>query len=281
MAASFHKPDNVLFYKALPCRKPAMINEFSLQKTGEKATIQVLTQADLAQVMALHEEVRAALSDEQKMFLLPQNADYFEKFLSQKSGVMLGISAGGKLIAQLALMGPLSLDDISTRHSITRNDVTFHHVEPLDSVIAIKSMTVSPNYRGNELSQHILTAALELPLIKTADHAFAQISVENTRSWELFLKNGFGVVAAGIDPVDKKPRFILQKPAQNFSFDMAPSADDVSPTDDFSAIIRLTQRDALIGRIDDLVSSSANIRLAFSSIAELAASPPRFAGRLD
>jgi ribosomal protein S18 acetylase RimI-like enzyme len=252
-----------------------MVDPFILPKTGEVARIERLTPEHMAQVLALHEETRAALTEEQKMFLLPQEASYFEKFLTKKSGVMLGIFAGDRLVAQIVLMGPLSVDEVIGKHAITRNDVTFHHVGAMDSIVAIKSMTVSPSYRGNELSQHMLTAALEQPITLQADQVFAQISVENTRSWELFLRNGFGVVAAGIDPGDQKPRFILQKPAGEFTYDMAPSADDVHPLEDFSAIIRLTEREALVGRIDEAVESAEGLRLAFSGSAELSASYPR------
>ena len=94
-----------------------------------------------------------------------------------------------------------------------------------------------------------------MPLVREADHTFAQISADNARSWELFLKNGFGIVAAAVDPGDQQARFILQKPADGFNFDIAPAADDVDPMGDFPAIVRLTQREGLIGRIDDEVSA--------------------------
>ncbi|MFX5530488.1 GNAT family N-acetyltransferase, partial [Acinetobacter baumannii] len=74
-------------------------------------------------------------------------------------------------------------------------------------IVVAKSMAVHPDWRGNELSQHMLEAALDQPIASTADHVFAQISVDNVRSWELFLKRGFGVVAAAVDPTDQKPRF--------------------------------------------------------------------------
>jgi len=274
MVMKAYSNDNILFYKDFSCKKSAMLNQFTLAKTGETATVETLQPSHRDEVLALHDATRAALSEAQKMFVLPQPPEYFDKFLAQKNGVMLGVRAGGKLIAQLAIMGPLTLEEAVGKHAITRNRIAFHHVSALDHLVAIKSMAVHPDYRGNELSQHILTAALELPLVRQADHAFAQISSDNVRSWELFLKNGFGIVAAATDPGDQKGRFILQKPMEGFTFDMAPSADDVDPAGDFSAIVRLTQREALIGRIDEEASHDG-LRLAFSASAEHSGLLPR------
>ena len=211
-----------------------MFTELKLPKTGEMASAELLAPAHLEQALALHEATRASLPEDQKQFVLPQMPDYFEKFLTQKAGVMLGIMASDKLVAQLVLMGPLPLEDVIGKHAVTRNDIAFHHVGALDQIIAIKSMAVHPDYRGNELSQHILTAALNMPFVRQVDQAFCQISVNNSRSWELFLKNGFGIVGAATDPLDQQARFILQKPATGFSFDQGPSADDVDPAADFT-----------------------------------------------
>jgi ribosomal protein S18 acetylase RimI-like enzyme len=276
MGENTHSANNVLFYKDFPRKKRSMFNEFTLPKTGGKASAELLTPAHLEQVLALHEATRAALPTEQKMFVLPQKPDYFEKFLTQKEGVMLGILAGDKLVAQLAIMGPLLLEDVIGRHTVTRNDIAFHHTSALDQIVAIKSMAVHPDFRGNELSQHILTAALDLPLVHAADQVFCQISVDNTRSWELFLKNGFGIVGAAVDPGDQKARFILQKPAHGFALDIAPSADDVDPVEDFQGIMKLTQREALIGHIDENAPTKG-LRLAFSASAETAAALSRVA----
>lgn len=280
MAANTNTTNNILFYKDFPRKKRGMLNEFKLLKTGETARAEILAPGHLEDVLALHEATRAALPTDQKMFVLPQKPDYFDKFLTQKEGVMLGIVAGSKLIAQLVIMGPMPLEDIISKHAITRNEIAFHHVGALDQIIAIKSMAVHPDFRGNELSQHILTAALDLPFVRQADQAFAQISADNVRSWELFLKNGFGVVGAAIDPGDQKARFIMQKPTGGFSLDVAPSADDVNPIEDFPAIVRLTQREGLIGRVDGDAQASNGLRLAFFASAEISGVLPQVAGEI-
>lgn len=255
------------------------LNNFTLSKTGETAAIQLLAPAHLPEVMALHEETRVRLPEGQKTFILPQTPAYFEKFLNQTAGAMIGIHADGKLVAQLVMMGPLTPEVMIAQRAVTRNDVAFHHLGALDSVVVIKSMSVHPDFRGNELSQHLLETCLRLPLVAEADHAFAQISAENMRSWELFLEHGFGIVGAAVDPGDNKPRFILQRPATGFAFDMAPSADDVDPVGDFAAILQLTQREGLIGRLDEAgPEDHGKRRLAFSASAEPSSLPKRAQG---
>ncbi|MDX2028470.1 MAG: GNAT family N-acetyltransferase [Alphaproteobacteria bacterium] len=244
------------------------MNEVSLPKTGDTAIPELLEPQHLSEVLALQDATRAALPDDQKMFVLPQPSAYFEKLLARENGLMLGMRVDGKLVAQIALMGPLTLEEAMDKNIITRNDVAFHHAGPSESVIVMKSMSVHPEWGGNGLSQHLLQAALGLPSVRVADHVFAQISAENNRSWALFLRNGFGIVAAAVDPQDKKPRFVLQRPALGFALHNLPSVEDSNPLADFSSIMRMTQREALVGRLDDV----AGMKLAFHAPSEAAAS---------
>jgi ribosomal protein S18 acetylase RimI-like enzyme len=259
---------------------PLFKNQFTLPKTGTLGITRILDAEHLPAILALQDETRRALSFAQKNFVLPQTAEYFGKFLSREVGVMIGVFTEDKLIGQMVLMGPLSPEEAMRRQAVTRNEINFHHVGPLDTIVAAKSMAVHPDYRGNEISQHMLAAILQTPLAQAADHVFAQISVENVRSWDLFLRNGFGIVAAGIDPIDNKPRFVLQKPLHGFAFDRSPSADEVDPVTDFSAIIRLTGREALVGRLDEMGSVSAP-RLAFVATSEMSVAAPRAVNQAD
>jgi len=228
-----------------------MIKQFLLSKSGERATISILNPDRLPEVLNLLEETRAALPEAQKMFLLPQPASYFEKLLAHQDGVLLGVSSKGQLVAQMAVMGPLSLVDVIDQQKLTRNEVYFHHAAEADEVVLAKSMTVHPDWRGNELSQFLLESMLDLPFVRTSDHVFAQISADNVRSWEIFLRHGFGIVAAAIDPVDHKPRFVVQKPIRGFALHPQHSADDIDAHTDFAAIMRLTQQEALVGMLDE------------------------------
>jgi len=245
-----------------------LFKEFKLPKTGALATIEILGLQDLADVMHLQEETRAALTDDHKMFVLPQTAIYFQNLLDQRNGMMIGIRSKGKLISQMAIMGPLSVEDMIDQQKLTRNDVAFHHAQTADIAVIAKSMAVHPDYRGNELSQHMLEMALALPLTRGADHMFAQVSVENTHSWEIFLRQGFGIVAAAIDPNDQKPRFILQRPTMGFALHHMQTTHGTHPINDFAGIIRLTQREALVGQFDMDEPS----KLSFHASADMAAS---------
>ncbi len=227
------------------------MREFILPKISETAGVGVLDLEHLPQVLELQDETRAALPEAQKMFVLPQTPDYFEKLLARRNGAMVGVRVKGKLVAQMAMMGVLSMDEAVERNTITRNDVPFHHAEPTDLVVVAKSMAVHPGWRGHELSQQMLATALNLPFVRAADHVFAQISADNVRSWDLFLRSGFGIVAAALDPSDHRPRFVVQKPALGFALHERVSVDGLDPVADFAAIMRLAGREALIGRPDD------------------------------
>ncbi|MFY9288345.1 MAG: GNAT family N-acetyltransferase [Alphaproteobacteria bacterium] len=244
-----------------------MSSEYKLPKTGGTATIDILTLTDLSDVLALQEQTRASLPAEQKMFVLPQPESYFANLLEQKNGVMIGIRTEGKLISQMVLMGPLTIETMIDQQKLTRNEIDFHHANPSDSTVIAKSMAVHPDWRGNELSQHMLDTALNLPLARMADHMFAQVSVENVRSWELFLRSGFGIVAAALDPTDHKPRFILQKPSLGFALHHSQAANSIDPAADFSSIMRMTQREALIGQMDKIDP----LKLSFFASADMAA----------
>ncbi|HUY67997.1 MAG TPA: GNAT family N-acetyltransferase [Alphaproteobacteria bacterium] len=253
-------------------------NQFTLPKTGAIAMIQILGPEHLPGVLALQDATRRALPAAQKNFVLPQSADYFEQFLTRAAGLMIGVLCDDELIGQMAVMGPLSLDEMAKKQAVTRNEVKFHHVGLMDAMAVAKSMAVHPDYRGNEISQHLLAAALETPLAQSVDHVFAQISAENAFSWDLFLRNGFGIIGAAIDPGDRRPRFILQKPVHGFVFERGPSADEVDPAADFTAIVRLTQREGLVGRLDEMAGVAAP-RLAFLATTDVSVPLPLAAGQ--
>jgi len=220
---------------------------FTLPKIGEMAELSVLADLDLSDVCALQEASRAALPEDKKRFILPQSAAYFQNLLMRQTGKMIGIRTDGKLIAQMALYGPIELREAIALKLITRNDVPFHHASLPDRVVIFKSMVSHPDWRGNDLGKNMISFALKTQLVRGADHVFAQISTGNKRSWDVFARQKFGIVAAAHDPEDGMPRFIFQKPAFDFDFSPEIIADDVDPIIDFPAIITLTQREGLIG----------------------------------
>jgi GNAT superfamily N-acetyltransferase len=239
------------------------MKEYILPKAGGTARINIMDSADLRDVLHLQDRTRDALPADMKLFVLPQGINYFQNLLTRQTGILIGIRAqtlvGPTLVAQMALMGPMTLREAIEGHLITFNDVPFHHASLTDSVVILKSMAVHPDWRGNDLSKHLLSFALDLPFTQVVDHVFAQISVGNKRSWDIFARGGFGIVGAALDPRDQQPRFIFQKPAIAFDFDHEVIADDVDPTKDFAAIVSLTQREALIGYYE----KGSNEKLAF------------------
>lgn len=227
------------------------LKTITMPKSDITATIDILGLEHLAQVLALHDDSRAALPDTQKLFLLPQTSDYFRPLLSQETGVMIGVRANGQLIAQIALKGTMNLAEAIAQHAITRNDINFYHAQTHESVVIAESMAVHPAWNNQDLDSILLEAFLALPQARMADHVFARISAQNTPRWEMFVRAGFGVIAAGLDPVDSKARFIVQKPALGFALHDQASAYDLDPITDFAAIARMTAQEGLVGLLDD------------------------------
>ncbi|MBV8061054.1 MAG: GNAT family N-acetyltransferase [Alphaproteobacteria bacterium] len=242
-----------------------MTREFSLPKVGDMATARILDMSYLAQVLSLQEETCAALPESQKRFILPRTPEYFRSFLTRQSGYMVGMLYKGRLIGQLAMLGPSLLEKAIENNTITYNSVVFHHAHILDEVMVAKSVAVHPDWRGNDIAQNLLSTALEQAEARACDHVFAQVSAENIRSWEMFLQMGFGIVAAGLDPTDGKPRFVLQRPSLGFAIHHAAGAESVDPITGFASIMRLTNFEALIGQID---TTSLSLRLNFRSSIE-------------
>ncbi|MDR3423565.1 MAG: hypothetical protein P4M13_00590 [Alphaproteobacteria bacterium] len=223
-----------------------------LPKNGGTARIDSLGEEALSDVLALQDAAYAALPADKKRFILRQGAGYFLDLMMRRTGVMIGARTNkGQLVAQMALHGPVTLREAIALRLITKNDVPFHHAALTDNIVVIQSMTAHPDWRGNNLPQNMLAYGMSLPFVQMADHVFAQIAADNRRSWDVFARNNFGIVAAAYDPDDNLPRFIFQKPA--FGFDFAPEviADDVDPIEDFPAIVTLTQREALVGMYDE------------------------------
>jgi len=219
----------------------------NLHTTGHKAVIAPLTSADLVDVLALQETARALLPAEMKGFVPVQSVAYFQNMLSDITGQMIGIRCEGRLVAHISVIGPMELREAIAMRLITNNDIPFHHATLTDTIIVLANKLTHPDWRGYGFGAALLEAAMSLPLAQTSDHIFAQIPVGDRRSWDAYMRQGFGIVAAGYEPQDKHPHFILQKPAFGFDFSPAIIADEVDPSEDFSAIVNLTKREALVG----------------------------------
>ena len=240
------------------------MHEIVLKKANVTAQVDILSMKDLPSVVSLHNNTIASLPEDKKRFVLPQTEDYFSNLLSELTGVMVGLKVKGELIAQIALVGELSIDETVERKLLTKNNVSFHHVNSEDSIVIVKSLVSNPDWRGNDLCSHIIKESFKTPLVLSSDHLLTQISADNECSVKKFLGYGFGIVAAGYDPIDTLPRLIFQKPVAGFNFVPNVVADDVDPVADFSAIMKLTERQALVGVLEDNLHDS----LSFLEVAE-------------
>jgi hypothetical protein len=235
------------------------MKEYLLPKTKDMAQIDILDSANLTAILALQDEVRAALPINQKNFITPRGTAYFQNLLARHTGLMVGIRTEGKLVAQMSLIGPMDLREALGLSIITPSQVPFAHAALSDNIVILKDLIIHPDWAEDQLAGQILSFALDLPFCQVADHLFTESLAANKASWGIFAAYGFGIVSATTDLKDGQPHFILQKPS--FGFDFAPAiiVDDVDPLIDFPAIVNLTQREALVGVFEE----NSNNRLAF------------------
>jgi hypothetical protein len=228
-------------------------------RAGGSAFIDQLGASDLPEVLALQDAAYASLSLTLKSATRFQSTAYFQNLLTRQTGVMVGVRTEGKLIAQLCLLGPMDVSEAIALHVVTDNDVPFSHAALTDSVIVFKDMSVHPHWRDTNLEASLVAYALELPMCRIANHIFTQVFAEDKKSHDTYALQGFGLVAAAEDLKSRQPTFIFQKPIFGFDFSPTIIVDDVDPILDFSAIVNLTQRDALVG----LYEKGSNDRLEF------------------
>lgn len=226
------------------------MKEFTLSDNGGTARVEILGGTCLLEVLSLQDAAYAVLPSEKRRFMSRQGMAYYQNLLTRQGGVVVGVRVDGTLRASMAVLGPVDLREAIALRMITKSPVPFHHAALTDNVIVFKGMTVHPDFRGNDLNQVMLSYALDLPLVQVAHHVFAQISSGDKRRWDALSRQKFGIVSASYDPENGEPRFVFQKPAFGFDFSPEPIVDEVDHMDDFSAIINLTQREALVGMYD-------------------------------
>jgi hypothetical protein len=243
-------------------RNTKKMYETTTDKQQNMFALEILKPASSRELLTLQKNARDILYSE------PYSAAAFDKFLTRENGLMIGLREAGELIAQVTLFGPILFEEANDKNLITHNDVLFHHAQPSELVIVLKSMMIRSAGRENEIARKLLPAALAQPMSRVVDHIFAQTSAEIAEDWLSFLHNGFGVVAAAVDSNGHQPRFILQKPALGFSLYPEASEENIDPVKDFTDIMRLTRQDALVGQCDLLLES----KLALHARTEAAAS---------
>ncbi len=235
------------------------MKEFTLSKTGGTAKIDILRDSDMDQVWALHGAVRASLPESQRDALLPQSETYYRNLLTHTTGLMVGVRVDSALAAMMALTEPMALREAIGLHMLGASGVFFHHASLDDMVSVFDAPLTNPVWSDGNLEKNLLSFAVWLPYAQSADHVFAQVPAGLTLGWGPLMRQKFGVVAAANDPENDVPQFILQKPSFGFDLEPCPMADEVDPVSDFSAIARLTQKQALIG----VLESEGAARLSF------------------
>ncbi|WP_433957368.1 GNAT family N-acetyltransferase [Cytobacillus horneckiae] len=138
----------------------SILNEGVL-KQGPSYVVTYLQEKDIKAIMALQEEVIAALDN--KSVLQPLLEEEF-KYILKGKGLLIGAWIGEKLIAFRALLVP----PIDEEH--LGLDVG---IEDLSKVIYQEISNVHPIYRGNHLQQKL--AAILMDELKKDEHCFEYV----------------------------------------------------------------------------------------------------------
>ena len=234
-----------------------------LSKYNQTATVETLAPKHLDEILLLQQTIIDALPENQKRFMIERRPNYFSRFLNKIDGQMLGIFLGNRLISQGVVMSDITLGEAKEQNAITKNDIIFHYALDTDTISVIKSVGVHPEFRGNNLAQRILDAAYSLSAVKNSQHIFAQISADNHKSLEIFLRNKFFVISAHNDPTDLRTRYVLQRSKAKIKMVTPAKFKNIDFTN-ISLVNELTQRQLLIGVQKKNVNTLSFYQPAFS-----------------
>lgn len=164
--------------------------------TAQPFTIKALGKDYVPQIYTLHLESIAALTGDEKSFLLEKPKSFFEGHFSKaKDNIVLGIVCNDNLIGQSIILNP------STTHPGT-GMTAMAPVGAPDTISVLQGVSVLPEFRNNKLMHQMVHAWLNHALLQNKQHALAEVEVHNIGSWSAFLNEGMQITSIGVDPDD-------------------------------------------------------------------------------
>ena len=167
-----------------------------LINSGKSYTCQLLDETHLPAVMKLQTTIIENLAPGQKNFILPKTAAEFSGFLTKDKGLMVGVIAEGRLIAQGLLYWPT---DTGPGSGMT--DCPNWPGSVAKSAV-IMGMLVDPQERGNNLQQILQQVRVDLAKRYNRQEILGETSAANAFSLINAMQAGAYVVSAGRDPED-------------------------------------------------------------------------------
>lgn len=156
-----------------------------------------LTECDIPEMLKLQALVVQDLKPEEQVFIVQKQADDLKKILKQSDmGILgIGIFSEGKLIAQSITLYP------SDQHP-DNSMVDMEETASPDKTTVISNVLVDPAYRGNNLMEIMVTHWIDMSKMLNKTDLIAEVEVNNTYSWSVFLKSGLKLHSMGKDSSD-------------------------------------------------------------------------------
>ena len=212
-----------------------------LKHSGTAYKCMVLGEQHLPAVMQLQSDVIADLGEEHKNYIVPKSEAQFQAFLSRKDGVMLGVVADGKLLAQGLLYWP--------KNTGADSGLADFNAWPgaLNTTAVLLGTLVHPSARGNNLQLLVHQVRIQLAQQQGRTGILGETSAENVFSWPNALRAGAYIVSTGVDPDDGCKLFNYR-----FSQDKMPvltqeAPQALSPVTQFNTISQMLNSGQAVG----------------------------------
>ncbi len=166
-----------------------------LKKTGEEYSLVRLSSKNTDQILALQEVAFADLTSDEMHYLKRKDHGWFDKHFADGNTV-LGVVHKGHLVAQSIILNPTAENPKLGMTNMDLGDT------PLETLTVLKGVIVDPAYRGNSLMGIMVDAWLTATQKNGRTEMIAEVAVENSFSWFVFLQKGLHIEGTGIDPED-------------------------------------------------------------------------------
>ncbi len=173
-----------------------------------------LSPSDLPQIMALQKKVIDHLSPLNKNFIVPKTAEQFHQRMTQW-GTMIGHAAqDGTLVSYGGIVFP-------TKSWPTADMLIKPQTLPCCPTLlsVIQNSVVDPDHRKKGLHGELIATREQLCKTQGRTHAMGEVAAANPASLKGFLKMGYHVTHASIDPDDGCLLLFVHK-----ALDAAPSS---------------------------------------------------------
>lgn len=185
----------------------------------------------LDRVVALHEQVRSEMPEDQKHFLLQKSVSYFRELLTGATGLLFGAFANGELVGTTSLVWADSFEAACGAGKLTVPDPHKRLKKKYGKgrLGIMQSMGICSTGTGRGFSKALIQIVIEAAQKHGCAHLFTQIAEQNSLCWLRFLDHDYAIVTSWekghrrfllrwLSPLEKAKRLRRVKPSGRQSF---------------------------------------------------------------